>query len=127
MSSLEQHFEQVGGISLLAAFNFASLTAPKWERVLDRDLVFADVTQRMRLGVDLCWPERPNQRGYASDCTRLYGSQILTPAFDPGRFVACASGILAKEFALVVEDVAAQQAGPTPGPALSRSTCWTVL
>ena len=36
---------------------------PKTGEVLEWNPVFADVTQRMGLGVDLCWPGRPNQKG----------------------------------------------------------------
>lgn len=35
----------------------------KTGEVLKWNPVFADAPQRMGLGVDLCWPARPNQKG----------------------------------------------------------------
>ena len=65
--SMAEHFEQLGGIPLLAVFDRPSTAAlksdPKTGEVLEWNPVFADATQRMGLGVDLCWPGRPNQKG----------------------------------------------------------------
>ena len=65
--SMAEHFEQIGGIPLLAVFARASTAAlksdPKTGEVLEWNPVFADAAQRMGLGVDVCWPGRPNQKG----------------------------------------------------------------
>jgi len=65
--SMAEHFERMGGIPLLAVFDRPTTAAlksdPKTGEVLEWNPVFADATQRMGLGVDLCWPARPNQKG----------------------------------------------------------------
>ena len=65
--SMADHFEQMGGIPLLAVFDRPSTAAlksdPRTGEVLEWNPVFADAVQRMGLGVDLCWPARPNQKG----------------------------------------------------------------
>ena len=65
--SMAEHFQRMGGIPLLAVFDRPTTAAlksdPKTGEVLEWNPVFADATQRMGLGVDLCWPARPNQKG----------------------------------------------------------------
>ena len=65
--SMAEHFERMGGIPLLAVFDRPTTAAlksdPKTGEVLEWNPLFADATQRMGLGVDLCWPGQPNQKG----------------------------------------------------------------
>ena len=67
MRSMAEHFERMGGIPLLVVFDRATTPAlksdPKTGEVLEWNPVFADATQRMDLGVDVCWPARLNQQG----------------------------------------------------------------
>ena len=54
----------VSGAKVFDRASSAALKSdPKTGEVLEWNPVFADVTQRMGLGVDLCWPGRPNQKG----------------------------------------------------------------
>lgn len=65
--SMADHFEQMGGIPLLAVFDRPTTAAlksdPKPGEVLEWNPGFADAMQRLGLGVDLYWPWRPDQKG----------------------------------------------------------------
>jgi transposase len=64
--TLVDHFEAVGGIPLLAVFDRPKTVALKWGRdgqVTEWNPVFAGVALDLGLGIELCWPHRPEQKG----------------------------------------------------------------
>ena len=70
--ALVDHFAAMGGIPLLAVFDRPKTVALKWDRqgrVTEWNSTFAGVALDLGLGIELCWPYSPEQKGYASYCT----------------------------------------------------------
>jgi transposase len=70
--TLVDHFQDFGGIPLLAVFDRPKTVALKWGRdgqVTEWNPVFAGVALDLGLGIELCWPHSPEQKAYASHCT----------------------------------------------------------
>jgi len=64
--TLVEHFEAMGGIPLLAVFDRPKTVALAWDksgRVTAWNAVFAGVMLDLGLGVELCWPYSPEQKG----------------------------------------------------------------
>jgi transposase len=64
--ALVAHFESMGGVPLLAVFDRPKTIAVSWRRdgvVTAWNATFAQVALELRVGVELCWPYRPNQKG----------------------------------------------------------------
>jgi len=64
--SLIEHFAAMGGIPLLAVFDRPKTVALKWDRkgrVTEWNSTFAGVVLDLGLGVELCWPYSPEQKG----------------------------------------------------------------
>lgn len=64
--TLASHFEAFGGMPLLAVFDRPKTIALKWNRageVTEWNPTFASATFEMGIGVELCWPYSPNQKG----------------------------------------------------------------
>lgn len=65
--TLAAHFCQFGGVPLLAVFDrpgtIVTKSDPKTGAVLAWNPTFADVTARLGVAVEVCWPARPNQKG----------------------------------------------------------------
>ena len=64
--TLVDHFAAMGGIPLLAVFDRPKTVALKWGRdgqVTEWNPIFAGVALDLGLGIDLCWPARPEQKG----------------------------------------------------------------
>jgi transposase len=60
------HFAEIGGIPLLAVFDRPKTVALRWGRdgeVTDWNPTFAGVVLDLGLGVELCWPHSPEQKG----------------------------------------------------------------
>jgi transposase len=60
------HFAQIGGIPLLAVFDRPKTVALAWGRdgeVTNWNPTFAGVVLDLGLGVELCWPHSPEQKG----------------------------------------------------------------
>lgn len=60
------HFAAIGGIPLLAVFDRPKTVALKWDRsgrVTEWNPLFAGVMLEMGIGVELCWPHSPEQKG----------------------------------------------------------------
>jgi len=60
------HFEAMGGIPLLAVFDRPKTVALKWRHsgdVTDWNPTFAAVAFELGLGIELCWPHSPEQKG----------------------------------------------------------------
>jgi len=64
--TMVDHFAAMGGIPLLAVFDRPKTVALKWERdgrVTEWNPTFAAVALDLGLGVELCWPHSPEQKG----------------------------------------------------------------
>jgi len=64
--ALVEHFDQIGGIPLLAVFDRPKTIALHWGRdgqVTEWNPTFAGVALDLGLGIELCWPHSPEQKG----------------------------------------------------------------
>jgi transposase len=64
--ALVDHFAAFGGIPLLAVFDRATTVAVKWARdgqVTEWNALFAGVALDLGLGIEVCWPSSPQQKG----------------------------------------------------------------
>lgn len=64
--TLVEHFEQMGGIPLLAVFDRPKTIAINWRKdgvVTTWNSTFASVVTELGIGVELCWPYSPQQKG----------------------------------------------------------------
>jgi len=60
------HFAAIGGIPLLAVFDRAKTVALKWDRsgrVTEWNPLFAGVALDLGIGIEICWPQSPRQKG----------------------------------------------------------------
>jgi hypothetical protein len=60
------HFAAIGGIPLLAVFDRATTVAVEWAKdgqVTEWNALFAGVALDLGLGIELCWPASPEQKG----------------------------------------------------------------
>jgi transposase len=64
--ALVDHFAAIGGIPLLAVFDRPTTIALKWTKdgqVTEWNALFAGVALDLGLGIELCWPASPEQKG----------------------------------------------------------------
>lgn len=64
--TLVEHFAAIGGIPLLAVFDRPKTVALHWRKngaVTEWNPVFAGVVLDLGLGIELCWPHAPEQKG----------------------------------------------------------------
>jgi transposase len=64
--TLVDHFAALGGIPLLAVFDRPKTVALKWQKngeVTEWNPVFAGVVLDLGLGIEVCWPYAPQQKG----------------------------------------------------------------
>ena len=64
--TLVDHFAALGGIPLLAVFDRPKTIALKWGKdgaVTEWNPIFAGVALDLALGIELCWPSSPQQKG----------------------------------------------------------------
>ena len=64
--TLVEHFAAMGGIPLLAVFDRPKTVALKWQKngeVTEWNPVFAGVVLDLGLGIEVCWPYAPEQKG----------------------------------------------------------------
>lgn len=64
--ALVDHFAAIGGIPLLAVFDRPKTVALKWGRdgqVTEWNAIFAGVALDLGLGIEVCWPSSPRQKG----------------------------------------------------------------
>ena len=81
-----EHFAAWGGLPLLAVFDRPKTIALKWTRdgtVTEWNPVFANVALDLGLGVELCWPNSPEQKGSVENLVRWVKGSF----FKPRRFV----------------------------------------
>jgi transposase len=63
---LVEHFEAMGGVPLLAVFDRPKTVALAWRKdgeVTEWNSTFAQVLLELGVGVEVCWPRSPNQKG----------------------------------------------------------------
>jgi len=71
--TLVDHFAAIGGIPLLAVFDRPKTIAISWRKngeVTQWNPTFAAVTLDLGLGVELCWPHSPEQKGAVENLVR---------------------------------------------------------
>jgi hypothetical protein len=64
--TLVEHFAELGGIPLVAVFDRPKTVALKWKKdgtVTEWNPTFAQVALELGLGVEVCWPYQPKQKG----------------------------------------------------------------
>ncbi len=64
--TLVDHFAAIGGIPLLAVFDRPKTVALKWNadgQVTEWNALFAGVALDLGLGIEVCWPASPRQKG----------------------------------------------------------------
>src|SRR5712691_10906141 len=64
--TLVDHFVAFGGIPLLAVFDRPKTVALKWGKdgqVTEWNPIFAGVALDLSVGIEVCWPSRPEQKG----------------------------------------------------------------
>lgn len=60
------HFTQIGGLPLISVFDRPKTIAIKWRDngvITDWNQTFINAEFEIGVGVDVCWPYRPNQKG----------------------------------------------------------------
>lgn len=70
---LVEHFCDMGGVPLMAVFDRPKTVALKWNsegEVTEWNSTFIQVMTELRVGVELCWPYRPNQKGSAENLVK---------------------------------------------------------
>ncbi len=66
LRTLVDHFASFGGVPLLAVFDRPKTVALRWAKdgtVTEWNPTFAAVALDLSIGVEVCWPRRPNQKG----------------------------------------------------------------
>ncbi|MGH9781306.1 MAG: IS21 family transposase [Candidatus Acidiferrales bacterium] len=64
--TLVDHFAALGGIPLLAVFDRPKTVALSWKKngeVIEWNPIFAGVVLDLGLGIEVCWPHAPQQKG----------------------------------------------------------------
>jgi transposase len=64
--TLVDHFAAIGGIPLLAVFDRPKTVASSWNKegqVTEWNALFAGVALDLGLGIEVCWPSSPEQKG----------------------------------------------------------------
>jgi transposase len=80
------HFAAIGGVPLLAVFDRPRIVALKWTRdghVTEWNPLFAGVALDLSVGIEVCWPASPWQKGSVEN---LVGC-VKGPFFKQRRFV----------------------------------------
>lgn len=75
------HFVAIGGIPLLAVFDRPKTIAVKWRKdgtVTKWNRTFEQAMFGLGLGVELCWPYRPQEKASASYCSSWSGFGVTS-------------------------------------------------
>lgn len=70
--ALVDHFAALGGVPLLAVFDRPKTVALAWGKdgqVTEWNPIFAGVALDLAVGIEVCWPASPRQKGEDSYCT----------------------------------------------------------
>ena len=76
------HFAAIGGIPLLAVFDRPKTIATSWGRdgeVTEWNPTFAGVALDLGLGVELCWPYSPEQKGSVENLVKWVKGSFFKP------------------------------------------------
>lgn len=76
------HFAAIGGIPLLAVFDRPKTIAIKWGHdgvVTDWNPTFAGVALDLGLGIELCWPHSPEQKGSVENLVKWVKGSFFKP------------------------------------------------
>jgi len=90
--ALVDHFEAMGGCPLVVVFDRPKTVALAWRRdgvVTEWNPTFAGVVLDLGIGIEMCWPHRPQQKALASHCTLSGG--LSGDECRRGRFTSCLS------------------------------------
>ncbi len=77
-----EHFARIGGIPLLAVFDRPKTIANKWGRdgvVTEWNPTFAGVALDLGLGIELCWPYSPEQKGSVENLVKWVKGSFFKP------------------------------------------------
>jgi transposase len=80
--AMVDHFAAVGGIPLLAVFDRPKTIAISWGRdgqVTEWNPTFAGVALDLGLGVELCWPYSPEQKGSVENLVKWVKGSFFKP------------------------------------------------
>ena len=83
--ALVDHFASMGGIPLLAVFDRPTTVALRWAKggeVTEWNPLFAGVALDLGLGIELCWPSRPEQKGSIENLVGCDRRQLVLPVAD---------------------------------------------
>lgn len=78
--NLAEHLQSWGGTPLRCVFDRPKTVALKWRRngeVTEWNPVFADAMLEMGIGVELCWPYSPEQKGAVENLVGFEKSSFL--------------------------------------------------
>jgi len=79
---LVDHFASIGGIPLLAVFDRPKTIAKSWGRdgeVTEWNPTFAGVALDLGLGIELCWPYSPEQKGSVENLVKWVKGSFFKP------------------------------------------------
>ena len=80
--ALVDHFASIGGIPLLAVFDRPKTIAKSWGRdgeVTEWNPTFAGVALDLGLGIELCWPYSPEQKGSVENLVKWVKGSFFKP------------------------------------------------
>lgn len=80
--AMVEHFAAIGGIPLLAVFDRPKTIALSWGRdgqVTEWNPTFAGVALDLGLGVELCWPYSPEQKGSVENLVKWVKGSFFKP------------------------------------------------
>ena len=78
--NLAEHLDSWGGAPLMCVFDRPKTVALKWRRngeVTEWNPVFAYAMLELGIGVELCWPQQPNQKGAVENLVGFVKSSLF--------------------------------------------------
>lgn len=84
--TLVEHYAAFGGVPLVSVFDRPKTIALKWRddgTVTEWNATFAQVVLELGVGVELCWPRRPKEKGAVENLVKWVKGSF----FKPRRFV----------------------------------------
>lgn len=79
---LVEHFAAFGGVPLLAVFDRPKTIAIAWQKdgtVTEWNSTFSDVVVQLGVGVELCWPYQPRQKGSVENLVKWVKGSFFKP------------------------------------------------
>src|SRR2546429_4406341 len=118
---LAEHLDSWGGAPLMCVFDRPKTVALKWRRngeVTEWNPVFAYVMLELGIGVELCWPQQPNQKGAVENLVR---SEEHTSELQSRLHLVCRLLLVKKNRFLFVLDQVPVTFSLGPSPPFHRS------